>query len=201
MGVFLRIAAYLFHPLIMPMVGALVYYSVTRRFIEQEIIQMKLIALVIITILIPIVSFFMLKNLRWVKTVHLEEVQERKAPLIIQCILFLLVLKMVYNPYDSPELYFFFTGILFSSLSAFVLAILEFKASLHMMAASGVTFFVLGLSVHFGTNLLPVLGFFFFINGWVASSRLHTNSHNGPELIVGFALGVVPQIILLNYWL
>ncbi len=201
MGTFLRIAAYLFHPLIMPLVGAFVYYSVTRRFIEQEIIQMKLVALLIITVLIPVVFYFMLKNLKWIKTIQLEEVQERKAPLIIQCLLILLVLKMVFNPYESPELYFFFTGILFSSLSAFVLAILEFKASLHMMGVAGVTLFVLGLSVHFSTNMLFVLAIFFFVNGWVASSRLHTNSHTPAELAVGFALGLVPQLILLNYWL
>ena len=201
MGTFLRIAAYLFHPLIMPVLGAFVYYTVTRRFIEQEIIQLKLIALVIITILVPIVSFFMLRSLNWVKSVHLEEVQERKAPLIIQCLLLLLVLKMVYNPYDSPELYFYFTGILFSTLAAFILVILEFKVSLHMMGIAGVSFFVIGLSVHFSTNLLLVIALFFIINGWVASSRLHTNSHTPPELTAGFLLGLLPQLILLNYWL
>lgn len=201
MGTFLRIAAYLFHPLIMPLLGAFVYYSVTRRFIDQEIIQTKLIALFIVTVCIPIVSYFLLRNLNWVQTFHLSETRERKAPLMIQCVLLLLVLKMVYNPYDTPELYFFFVGILFSALSAFILVVLDFKASLHMMGIAGVTFFTFGLSVHFTTNLLIVLSLLFFVNGWVASSRLYTRSHTGVELAVGAFLGIIPQLILLGYWL
>lgn len=201
MGVFLRIAAYLFHPLIMPLLGAFIYYTVTRRFFEQEVIQSKLIALFIVTVCIPIVSYYLLRNLGWIQTIQLETSRERKAPLMIQCVLLLMVLKMVYNPYDTPELYFFFVGVLFSTLAAFVLAVLEFKASLHMMAISGVTFFVFGLSVHFTTNLLVVLGLLFFICGWVASSRLYTRSHTPVELVTGAFIGLVPQLILLGYWL
>lgn len=201
MGHFLRIAAYLFHPLIMPLLGAFIYYTVTRKFYEQEVIQNKLVALFIVTVCIPIVAYFLLRNLGWINSIQLETTRERKAPLMIQCVLLLMVLKMVYNPYDSPELYFFFVGVLFSALAAFILAVLEFKASLHMMALAGVTFFVFGLSVHFTTNLLPVLGFLFLINGWVASSRLYTRSHTPVELVAGAFLGIAPQLILLGYWL
>lgn len=201
MGIFLRIAAYLFHPLLMPMLGAFVYYTVTRRFFEPQIIQTKLVALLIVTVCIPIVSFYLLRNLGWISSMQLETVRERKAPLMIQCVLLLMVLKMVYNPYDTPELYFFFVGVLFSTLAAFVLTVLEFKASLHMMGVSGVTFFVFGLSVHFSTNLLPALGLLFFVNGWVASSRLYTRSHTAVELAAGAFLGLMPQLILLGYWL
>lgn len=201
MGVFLRIAAYLFHPLIMPLLGAFIYYMVTRRFFEPSVIQTKLIALFIVTVCIPVVSYYLLRNLGWIQTFQLESTKERKAPLMIQCVLLLMVLKMVYNPYDTPELYFFFVGVLFSALAAFVLAVLEFKASLHMMAITGVTFFVFGLSVHFTTNLLMVLGLLFFVNGWVASSRLYTRSHTTIELITGAFIGLTPQLILLGYWL
>ena len=201
MGIFLRIAAYLFHPLFMPMLGAFVYYMVTRRFFEPEIIQTKLVALLIVTVCIPVVCFYLLRNLGWISSMSLETVRERKAPLMIQCVLLLLVLKMVYNPYDTPELYFFFVGVLFATLAAFILAVLEFKASLHMMGVAGVTFFVFGLSVHFSTNMLLALGLLFFINGWVASSRLYTRSHTAPELLAGAFLGIMPQLILLGYWL
>ena len=185
----------------MPLLGAFIYYTVTRRFFEPQVIQTKLIALFIVTVCIPVVSFFLLRNLGWIHSVQLETTRERKAPLMIECVLLLMVLKMVYNPFDTPELYFFFVGILFSALAAFVLAVLEFKASLHMMGIAGVTFFVLGLSVHFTTNLLIALSLLLFANGWVASSRLYTRSHTMVEIIAGIFLGVMPQIILLGYWL
>ena len=69
------------------------------------------------------------------------------------------------------------------------------------MGIAGVTMFLIALSAHFQINLLFGIGFFFFCNGLVATSRLHTDSHTLPELITGFFIGIIPQIILLNFWL
>lgn len=201
MNYFLRIGSYLLHPLLMPLLGCLLYYIITPRFVEADLIQTKLFAVAIITVLIPLVTFFLLKNLRLVNSIHLREVGERKIPLMIQCILLLLVIKMVFDPYNSPELYYFFVGVLFSGISALMMVFFKFKVSLHQMAVAGVTMFVIALSIHFQVNMLLWISFFFICNGWVASSRLESESHNYLELITGFFLGVLPQIMLLNLWL
>jgi hypothetical protein len=197
----LRFGAYLFHPLLMPLLGLLIYYIITPRFIEPNILRAKVIAIIIITLLIPVVSFFLLKNLTLIRSIHMDNVKERKFPLMIQVLLFLLVIKMIFTPYENPELYYFFVGILISTLAALILVMLKFKVSLHQMGLAGVTMFLIALSIHFKVNLLIGIGVFFFFNGWIASSRLHTNSHNYIELIIGFFLGVLPQIIVLNFWL
>ena len=201
MNHFLRFAAYLFHPLFMPLLGVLIYYTITPRYIEPNIIKAKILTIVIITILIPMVSFFLLKNLRLINSIHLENVKERKFPLMIHTILVLLVIKMIYSPYENPELYYFFVGILLSTLTSIILIFFKFKVSLHQMGIAGVTMFLIALSIHFKINLLVGIGVLFFFNGWIASSRLHTRSHNYIELIIGFFLGVIPQIIVLNFWL
>lgn len=201
MNSFLRLAAYLFHPLLMPFIGVILYFVITPRFIDQEIMQARLLAVLIITFLIPIITFFLLKNLRIVSSIHLDAVTERKLPLMIQCLLLLLVIKMVFDPYDSPELYYFFVGVLFSTITALFLVFLKFKVSLHQMGIAGVTMFLIALGVHFKVNILLAIGLFFIANGWVATSRLHTKSHNYPELVFGFVIGVIPQIIMLNFWL
>lgn len=201
MNYFLRIASYLFHPLLMPLLGALLYYRITPKFIEPSIIQAKLFAIIIITVLIPLISFFLLKNLRIVDSINLKRVSERKYPLMIQTLLILLIIKMVYSSYESPEMYFFFTGVLFSTIAAIILVLFKFKVSLHQMGVAGVTMFLISLSAHFQINLLFGIGFLFFCNGWVASSRVHTSSHTFPELVIGFFVGVIPQLILLNFWL
>ena len=56
MNFFLRIAAYIFHPLLMPLLGVFLYYGITPRFIEIDIMQAKLIAVTIITLFIPLVT-------------------------------------------------------------------------------------------------------------------------------------------------
>lgn len=201
MKLFLKAASYIFHPLLMPILGTILYYIVTPKYIDPQLVRVEFFAIIIITILIPIVIFFLLKNLRVVETIYLKEVKERKFPLMIQCILLLLIIKMVFDPYDDPELYYFFVGILFSAFSALIMVLFKVKVSLHQMGVAGILLFLVGLSAHFKINLLVTISFFLFVNGWVASSRLNNDSHTYPELGVGLLLGALPQLILFNFWL
>jgi hypothetical protein len=201
MDFFLKIAAYIFHPLLMPLLGVFLYFGISPRFIELEIMQARLIAISIITVFIPIITFFLFKNMGIFLSIHLERVEDRKFPLMIQCVLLLLIIKMVFKPYDNPELYYFFVGVLFSTLTALILVFLKFKVSLHQMGVAGLTMFLIALGIHFKVNVLLAVSLFFIANGWVATSRLHTNSHTYVELIGGLFIGVLPQIIMINFWL
>ncbi|MDX1461910.1 MAG: hypothetical protein R3359_02550 [Marinirhabdus sp.] len=201
MNGFLRLGAYVLHPLLMPVLGTIFYFLHTPRFIDPEMARSLVVAVAIITIFIPIVTFFLLRNLGIISSIHLVQVQERRVPLMLQSLLLLLVIKMVFDPYDSPELYYFFVGILFSSMTALILVFFKFKVSLHQMGIAGVTMFLIALSAHFQINLLLWVCLFFIANGWVASSRLHTESHNYPELVAGLCIGLLPQLVLVNYWL
>lgn len=201
MNHFLRLGAYALHPLLMPFLGAAIYYSITPRFVDVQTIQSKLLVIIIMTVLVPIVTYFLLKNVKLVQSIKLEEVSERKIPLMLQCILIFIIIRVVFDAYITPELYFFYVGILFSSFSALFLVIFKIKASLHQMGISGLTFFVIALSVHFKINMLFWVGLLLFANGWVASSRLHTLSHTKAELLLGLFIGVIPQLLMLNFWL
>ena len=201
MNYFLQSASFIFHPLLMPLISVGLYFKLTPKFIEPEIIIIKTYAIIIITILIPLISFFLLKNSGLVKSINLKEVKERKYPLMIQIILIFIIITRVFTKYHHPELYYFFIAVAVSSLAALILVIVNFKVSLHQMGIAGVTMFLIALSIHFTENYLFEISLFFLINGWVASSRLETKSHSISELIIGFILGVFPQFIILNYWL
>lgn len=201
MKLFLKAASYIFHPLFIPLLGTILYFVVTPRYLDMQIVRVNLFAIAIITIFIPFVIFFLLKNIGVVETIYLREVRERKFPLMIQCILLLLIIKMVFDPYDDPELYNFFVGLVFSTFSALVMVFFKFKVSLHQMGVAGILMFIVGLSAHFKINLLISISFFLFVNGWVASSRLENDSHTYPELGIGLLLGALPQLILFNNWL
>jgi putative Mn2+ efflux pump MntP len=70
-----------------------------------------------------------------------------------------------------------------------------------MMAIAGVFMFFLALSIHFSININGTLAIITILIGAIATSRLHLNAHTYTELIVGFFIGLFPQLILLNYWL
>ncbi len=83
MNIFLRIGSYILHPLLMPLIGTVVDYLITPRYIDPELIRTKLFAITIVTLIIPVITFFLLKNLKIVRSIHLNEVGERKIPLMI----------------------------------------------------------------------------------------------------------------------
>jgi len=201
MNFFLKSISYILHPILTPLLGAIIYFVAAPRFIPDNIIKVKLIGLAVLTILIPIVLFFFLKNLKLLPTGTLENLKHRKIPLIFQSALLIVVLKIIIDVYHYPELYFFFLGILFSMLSCLFMIFFNIKASLHMIGISGITMFTIALSIHFGMNLILLISFLMIANGLVATSRLHCKSYSFLELILGFLIGVIPQLTLVNLWL
>ena len=200
MNQILRVSGYIFHPLLMPLIGVLYYYAIIPRFIEPERMLATIYAVATLTTFTPVILFFLLKNSGIVSSIHLSKVRERKYPLMIQVLLVLLIIKLIFKPYEDIELYYFFAGILAASLTALFLVLFKFKVSLHQMAVAGVTGFLIGVSIHFNINILGSISALCIINGLVASSRLHTKSHTMIELCFGFFIGGIPQFLLFGFW-
>lgn len=75
------------------------------------------------------------------------------------------------------------------------------KASLHMIGTGAVTMFTIALSIHFEINLILLIAAMIMANGLVATSRLHFKAHTNLELTLGFLIGLIPQLTLINFWL
>lgn len=197
----LKSISYVFHPLLIPFFGVIFYFYKTPKFTPKEFVFAKLFAVFILTIILPILLYLILKLRGRVKSIHLGTTNERILPLVFNCINLLLVLKYILDPNQIIELYFFFVGILLSTLACLILAILKFKASIHMIAVSGLFMFFIALSIHFSININNTLALMVVLIGAVATSRLHLNAHSNIELIMGFFIGFVPQLLLVGYWL
>lgn len=185
----------------MPIVGVLFYFSKAPRYIPNPIIKAKLFSLIILTVVLPMLIYVLLKSIKQVETIYLENVKHRIIPLILNCLITVLIIIKILPPNEFIELYFFFIGILLSTLTCLILAILNFKSSIHMIATGGVLMFFIALSIHFSINISGSIATMFLIVGAVGSSRLHLKAHNRIELVIGLLIGIVPQLILLNYWL
>lgn len=197
----LKSISFVFHPLLMPLLGVLFYFSKSPRFIPEEIIQAKIISIFILTIILPVLLFFLLKTLGKVNSIYLKSTEERIYPLILNCIVVLIVLQRIITPSQIIELYYFFLGILISTMACLILAIFKFKASIHMISISGLFMFFVVLSIHFSINIIGTLALISVISGAVATSRLHVKAHTYLELILGVCIGILPQLILVSYWL
>jgi hypothetical protein len=199
----LKSASFLFHPLWIPLAGSCFYFLFTPRFFPEGVVKAKLLAITILTIFIPIVFYFLLKNLGKADSVFLENVRERKWPLFFFGILMMMLLNQIINVYDYAALYYYYIGILISTFLALILVLFRFKASLHMMGLGGLVSFLIVLSVEFQINLIYTISFFILGLGLTASSRIYYKAHSVTELLIGLFIGICPQFLwlYLQNWL
>lgn len=193
--------SYLFHPIFIPVYAALFYFFLNDSYFTNPEKYFTIFQIVIVTILLPILFFFLLRISGQVDSIMISEISQRKIPLVIQSFLTILLVRKSITLDHFPEFHFFFLGGLLSTVLALVLLFLRTKASLHMIAISAFTVFAIGLSIHNQTRNVNLIAFLVLMNGFVASSRLEMKAHTPKELLIGFLLGIIPQLLLLRFWL
>lgn len=198
---FLNAFSYIFHPLFIPIGGTLAYFLVTPKYNSLQLQSGNILPIFILTVIIPIIFFLILKNLGAVSSVFMPTLEERKYPLIISIVLYLMILYKVIPQNYVSELYFYFVGLLSATGAALLLLILKLRASIHLMGMGSLLMFLVGLSIHFEINITLAIGILTLLTGLVATSRLYMKAHSKAELLVGFLLGLCSQLLLLKFWL
>ncbi|MEZ4810371.1 MAG: hypothetical protein R2819_08430 [Allomuricauda sp.] len=197
---FFHIVSYIFHPLFIPIGGTILYFMVTP-YSTLEIQSGNILPIFILTVIIPIIFFLILKNVGAINSIFLPTLRERKYPLYISCILLLMILyKVIPNNYVQ-ELFYFFVGLLTATGAALILLFLKFKTSIHLLGMGSILMFMIALSIHFEKNITLAISIFILMTGLVATSRLYLKAHNIVELLIGFLIGACSQLIILKYWL
>ncbi|RBN49674.1 hypothetical protein [Flavobacterium psychrolimnae] len=193
--------SYVFHPIFIPVMATLFYLFFNgTEFVTQEKLFV-FFQILIVTIFIPVLVFLLLRATGNVDSVMVSKVSQRKIPLLLHCFLIILLVRKSITIDRYPELHFFLLGGLLSSLLALILLFGNIKASLHMIGMSSLTVFIIGLSMHLQIQSTFTIAALILLNGIVASSRLEMNAHTNKELIIGFILGAIPQLLLLVLWL
>ena len=162
----LKSISFIFHPLIMPLLGVIFYFSKTPRFIPEPVMKSKIFSVIILTITLPILLFFLLKTINKVDTIYLKTTKERVLPLLINSIIITLILLRVMTPNEIEELFYFFLGILISNLLCLFLALYSIKASIHMIAATGFFMFAVGIGIHFKININGTIALMMIMTIW-----------------------------------
>ncbi|RTY70604.1 hypothetical protein [Flavobacterium sp. LB2P53] len=197
----LPLFSYIFHPIFIPAMATLFYLFFNGSdFVSQEKIFI-FFQVLIVTVLIPVLTFFLLRATGNIDSIMVSKISQRKIPLILHCFLIILLVRKSITIDSYPELHFFLLGGLLSSLLALILLFLQIKASLHMIAFSSLTVFIIGLSLHLQIQNIFTIALLLLLNGVVATSRLEMKAHTIKELLLGFVLGIIPQLLLLVLWL
>ena len=201
MRYFLNGVSYVFHPLFIPIGGTLSYFVVTPRINSLAMQSGNILPIFILTIIIPIILFLILKNLGLVSSIFAPDFGERKYPLYFSMIIYLMILYKVSPRNYINELYYFFVGLLIATFSILLLLFAKIRASIHLMGMGSILFYLIGLSIHFETNITFAIALFTLMTGLVATSRLFMKAHSRVELLIGLVIGVGSQLFVLKYWL
>lgn len=192
-----------FQPLLMPsMVFGLLLFAVPEATSIPEEFKYRIFFLIVLsTLLIPMITIIGLRLSGTVKSLHMPEVKDRRAPFMITAIYFFLTTLFLYQKTDLDPI--LWSGMLVICIAVLLLTIVSFfwKMSAHMTGLGGLLGVVLVLGKKFPTFeiLYPLLGAL-VLCGLVASSRLFLQAHRPLEVYAGWATGFL--ICLLGfYWI
>jgi hypothetical protein len=197
----LPLFSYLFHPIFVPLLGTVFYVLLDSIYLTTAQYLLLFLQITIITFLLPIAFFYLLRTFGKIDSVMLSEISHRKIPLLLHIMLLTVLINKSITLDRFPLLYCFFLGGIMSAVLAFLLLYAKIKASIHMIGMSALTVFIIGLSIKNEVNTVSLVAFFVIINGLVASSRLVMKAHTNKELLIGFVCGTLPQLGLFYLWL
>lgn len=198
---FLKAVSLLFHPLFVPIAGTFAYFIITPKYSPLELQSGNILPIFILTVIIPIISYLILRNTGLVTSIYMPDIRERKYPLYINILLlFLILYKVIPNNY-VVELYYFFVGLIAAAMAALLLLFFNLKCSMHLMGMGSILMFLISLSIHFEINITIALSITTLLTGLVASSRIYLRAHSKSELFIGFCIGMITQLLTVKFWL
>lgn len=193
---FSKVISYLFHPIIFPLIGTIIYLFTTPRYTSKKTKSLLILVVFIGTYVLPIILLAFLKGMGMIKTFHLSTIEERKFPTLFFSFLAILVGRLFFQiqVVDSLAIFFISGGLSFLVIYGFLWT--HVKISIHTLGIGGLIGFLINLSLVFHYNYLFIIALLFVSFGLVAKARLKLKAHSFPEVIWGVILGILMQLII-----
>jgi len=198
----LRISAqfisYIFHPLFIPTFFFIfLMIEVPYKFegITDWQLKLRLFSVFWLTAFFPAFAVFLLWRLKFSDSIFLRTQKERIIPYVITMFFYWWMYYLSRNFKDQPiDLKFFYFGI-FIATSLGLIVNNFMKVSLHAIGISGLLMAILLVSIHY-----PAVNLIWFIiavllAAIVVAARMIVSDHTQKELLVGFGIGLITQLI------
>ncbi|MET2983600.1 hypothetical protein [Aureibaculum conchae] len=197
---FAKLISFVFHPIIIPIASALLYFIIIPNHIPKEIAYRILGLIFITTYILPVILLFFLKKIKLIEDFYLNSIDERKFPVTFFTVLSFLIGYLLLKPDIINILAISFFACSLALAVVYVLFFLKFKTSLHALAIAGLIGFISVISYEYKSNLLLMLIVLFLLFGIVATARLKLKAHTLTEVIIGFFVGLLSQIVMYAYF-
>lgn len=193
-----HLISYVFHPLFIPTYFILyLIHVIPFEFvgITDWKLNLKVFSVFWWTAFLPAFAVFLMWRLKLSTSIFLRTQKERIIPYVIVMFFYWWMYYLSRNFTDQPiALKFFFFGVFISS-SAGLIVNNYMKVSLHAMAISALMMAVILVSFYYPIDNISWVLLTIFLAGVVVSARMVVSDHTNNELIVGFVIGIVTQLM------
>jgi hypothetical protein len=197
-----RILSIVFHPLLIPtyFVAVLMNLNVFFALMIPVRARWQIIVLILITSAIfPMITMYGMYRFRLIKSVIMENREERLYPYLATSIFFFLATYMVWQIKISPVYYYVMLGA--SILAVLTLLInIYWKISAHTVSMGGVLGILIALQSVLLLDLLWLIAATVFVSGLVGFARLRAGSHTQAQIYAGYLLGFLVTFLLILYY-
>lgn len=183
----------IFHPIWMMMI--LMFTGITSFMPQNNSIFLGIT--VLMTCLIPGLVIMMVKRWGLIKSMEMEDREDRLGPLFIM-LLFLYAAYRYFNRIPTLSIFsFYLTAVIVVTAVAFIVSFF-WKISLHMLGWGCFTAFLFIMTTVSARLYLPFLIASIIISGIVAAARLKLESHSNAQIYIGLAMGFA--IVIITYF-
>ena len=193
---FANYISWILHPLLMPTYAMLLILSQDNFFVLVLPQKLKLILAGLVlanTVFLPLIFIWMMHKRGIISSYKMNERTERSLPFATTALFYFATWYMMSN-LGLPGIYYLF---ILGGCSLIIISLiinLFWKISIHMVGIGGLTGGFIGLHYQMLTDSGMLILILVFLSGLVGFSRLKLNTHNEPQVYVGFVTGVAVML-------
>lgn len=139
-------------------------------------------------VVVPLLSFPILKYFKLIEHVDMRHRQDRIIPLFITVVSTFVIFYLSRNiPYMEIVRQIYLVLVVW--LAGFMLVTIRWKISMHMSAMGALCGFVFILGIKYMAQVGDLLLLFFLVSGLLGSSRIYLKCHTPAQVYTGFLYG------------
>ncbi|MDG1189024.1 MAG: hypothetical protein P8N00_00615 [Flavobacteriales bacterium] len=199
---FAQFISVLAHPLFMPSYAfSLLMYTnpYINMMISDSTKNVVIIILSLFTIVLPILTAIILKQLRIIDSIYMKTTEERKWPFVFTLVWYYMAFQLLAKLYIPQSFLLLMLGAI-SAIGLSLIITLRWKVSIHMLGIGGLIGAIIGISHRFQFDHSNLIMLLLIFAGLIGFARLKTHSHNYRQVYVGFLLGFLVEWISVLYF-
>jgi hypothetical protein len=199
---FAQFISVLAHPLFMPSYAfSLLMYAnpYINMMISGSTKNVVIIILSLFTIVLPILTAIILKQLRVIDSIYMKTTEERKWPFVFTLVWYYMAFQLLAKLYIPQSFLLLMLGAI-SAIGLSLIITLRWKISIHMLGIGGLIGAIIGISHRFQFDHSNLIMLLLIFAGLIGFARLKTHSHNYRQVYVGFLLGFLVEWISVLYF-